>query len=237
MINGVLLRTLPVRHPEDLIVAYWKADEGLRASTMNNIDRKEPGTGQWIHSPFPLIALREFRKTSSDILDVFGFYNPGKVGFNDGATTYAAHCTLVTGNFFEGLGARMVLGRPLTEADDQPGTTAAMITYDFWQRPLQGDASVLGKVMRVNGAPITIVGVSAPGFHGIASAGWGGPTEVFLPFGVLDNVLPREFRFGKPKTAPDFWWVQMQRRSPRSASPCSPAGRQSSGAGRSRWVR
>ncbi|MBZ5627037.1 MAG: ABC transporter permease [Acidobacteriia bacterium] len=209
VINAVLLRTLPVRDPENLVVAYWKADGGLRASTMNNIDRKDPASGQRLSSIFPLMALREFGPASAEGLEVFGFYIPGKVGISDGATTFAAHCTLVTGNFFEGLGVRMALGRPLTESDDRSGATVAVVTYDFWQRSLHGDVSILGKTVRVNGAATTVVGVSGAGFHGIASAGWGGPTEVFLPLGALDNVLPREFRFGKPKTAPDLWWVQL----------------------------
>lgn len=212
VINAVLLRTLPVHDPNNLVVAYWKADARLNVSTQNNIDRKDPATGQWINSTFPLVALGDFRTSASDALDVFGFYVPGKVGISDGASTYAAHCTLVTGNFFEGLGARMALGRPLTEADDRSGAAVAVVTYDFWQRSLQGDASILGKIVRVNGVPTTVVGVSAPGFHGIASAGWGGPTEVLLPLGVLDNVLAREFRFGKPKTAPNLWWVQLMAR-------------------------
>ncbi|MGD0497141.1 MAG: ABC transporter permease [Bryobacteraceae bacterium] len=210
VINAVLLRTLPVHDPHDLVVAYWKADAGLNVSTQNGIDRKNPATGQWINSTFPLVALREFRASASDALDVFGFYIPGKVGISDGATTHAAHCTLVTGNFFEGLGVRMALGRPLTEGDDQSSAPVAVVTYDFWQRSLQGDTSILGKIVRVNGVPATVVGVSAPGFHGIASAGWGGPTEVLLPLGALDEVLPREF--GKPKTAPNLWWVQLMAR-------------------------
>jgi predicted permease len=213
VINAVLLRTLPVRDPRDLVVAYRKADAGLRAATMNNVDRKDPATGQWLGSTFPLRALREFRTSSADVLEVFGFYNPGKVGVNEGTATYAAHCTLVSGNFFEALGARIALGRPLTEEDDRSGAAVAVVSYDFWQRSLQADASILGKVMRVNGAPVTVVGVAGRGFHGIASAGWGGPTEVLLPLGAIDAVLPREFRFSKGgKTAPDFWWVQLMAR-------------------------
>ncbi len=209
VINAALLNTLPVRDPHGLVVVYWKTDVPLYPSTQNNIDRKDPATGQWLNSTFPLAALSLLRSSGSDAVDLFGFYVPGKVGINDSTTTYSAHCTLVSGNFFEGLGARMALGRPLTEQDDQSGAAVAVVTYEFWQGSLQGDASILGKTLRINGVPTMVVGVSAAGFHGIASAGWGGPTEVLLPLGALDRVLPREFRFGKSKTAPSLFWVQL----------------------------
>lgn len=142
------------------------------------------------------------------MLDVFGFY-PAEAGVSDGATTWSAHCTFVTGNFFEAIRARVALGRPLTEEDDRNAATAAVVTHDFWQHGLQGDASILGKVLRVDGVPVTVVGVSAAGFHGVASAGWGGPTDLFLPLNAMDTVMPRELRTGKAKTAPDFSWVQI----------------------------
>lgn len=225
VMNAVLLRTLPVHDPAELVAAYWKADQFLNVSTQNNIDRKDPATGQWLNSTFPLAAVKQFRTSAADVLDVFGFYIPGEVGIYDGSTSYPAHCTLVTGNFFEGLGVRMAMGRPLTEADDQSGLAVAVVTYDFWQRSLQGDASILGRIVRVNGVSATIVGVSAPGFHGVASAGWGGPTDVLLPLGAVDKVLPREFRFGKPKTAPNLWWVQLMARRKAGATTEAAAAR------------
>lgn len=209
VVNAVLLRTLPVSDPQQLVVAYWKADGLVRMTTQNNIDRKDPASGQWLNSTFTLTALRQFRDSTSSVLDVFGFYNPGTAGVSDGATTLSAHCTFVTGNFFEGIGARIALGRPLTEEDDRNAATAAVITYDFWQHGLRGDASILGKVLRVDGVPVTVVGVSGAGFHGVASAGWGGPTDLFLPLNAMDTVMPRELSAGKAKAAPDFSWVQI----------------------------
>ena len=156
-----------------------------------------------------LAARRQFRDSTSSVLDVFGFYNPGTAGVSDGTTTWSARCTFVTGNFFEAIRARVALGRGLTEEDDRNAATAAVVRYDFWQHWLRGDASILGKVLRVDGVPVTVVGVSQAGFHGVASAGWGGPTDLFLPLNAIDTVMPRELRAGKAKTAPDYSWVQI----------------------------
>ena len=209
VVNAVLLRTLPVSDSQQLVVAYWKADGPVRMPTQNNVDRKDPASGQWLSSTFTLAALRQFRDSSSGAFEVFGFYIPGTVGLSDGTTTWSAHCTFVTGNFFDAIRAKVALGRPLTEEDDRNAAAAAVVTYDFWQHGLQGDASILGKVLRVDGVPVMVVGVSAPGFYGVASAGWGGPTDFFLPLNAIDTVLPRELRAGKAKTARDFSWVQI----------------------------
>ena len=93
VVNAVLLRTLPVSDPEQLVVAYWKTD----------VDRKDPASGQWLNSTFSLTALRQFRDSTSGVLDVFGFYIPGTAGVSNGTTTWSAHCTFVTGNFFEAI--------------------------------------------------------------------------------------------------------------------------------------
>lgn len=209
VVNAVLVRTLPVSDPQQLMVAYWKTDVPVRMPTQNGVNRKDPASGQWLNSTFTLAALQQFRQSGAGMLDVFGFYVPGHVRVSDGTTMWPAHCTFVTGNFFEAIRARIALGRPLTEEDDRNGATAAVVTFDFWQHSLEGDASILGKVLRVAGVPVTVVGVSAPGFYGVASAGWGGPTELFLPLNAMDTVMPRELRTGKPKTAPDFSWVQI----------------------------
>jgi len=208
VVNAVLLRTLPVSDPQQLVVAYWKADGQVGMTTQNSVNRQDPASGQWLNSTFTLTALRHFRAATSGVLDVFGFY-PGTAGVSDGATTWSAHCTFVTGNFFRAIRAGAALGRPLTEEDDRNAATAAVVTYDFWQHELRGDASILGKVLRVDGVPVTVVGVSAAGFHGVASAGWGGPTDLFLPLDAVEAVMPQALRIGKAKTAPDFSWVQI----------------------------
>jgi predicted permease len=124
--------------------------------------------------------------------------------------------TLVSGNFFEGLGVPMALGRGLLDSDDQPGGSAIVITHSFWVRWLNADAAILGKVLRLNGAPMKVVGVAAPDFHGISAAGFDGAVDIFAPLNTLETIAPDEFRGNqKPKTAPDYWWVQiMGRRKP-----------------------
>lgn len=93
---------------------------------------------------------------------------------------------LVSGNYFETLGVRLARGRAFTEAESTPGAEApvAIASYSLWKRAgLEPD--FLGRTIRVNGRPFTIVGITPKGFTGTNVLI--GP-EIFLPFGVFDSV-------------------------------------------------
>jgi predicted permease len=68
----------------------------------------------------------------------------------------------VTPNFFTALGSTPARGRAFTDGDEG----AAVINYDYWRRRFNGDDSVIGRTLRINGRPVTVVGVAAQGFHG-----------------------------------------------------------------------
>ena len=85
---------------------------------------------------------------------------------------------LVSGNYFDVLGAHPVLGRAfLPEEDRTPGThPVVVLDHDFWQSQLGGDPELVGKTIRLNNQRYTVVGVAPPGFRGtnapFASAVW-----------------------------------------------------------------
>ncbi len=219
--NALLLKTLPVRDPRELIVLGHSTKTGLKGLwTMNSRGGKDPATGRPGGNTFSLDALTQFRARASDVADVFGFFVQGHAGVSSGETPVIASIMLVSGNFFSGLGVPMALGRSLTESDDQPGSTAVVLTYDFWQRSLNADASVVGRLLRVNGAPATVVGVTAPGFRDFSSgAGGGGSPALFGSLRAAESVAPQRFRMKKP-AAPDLWWIQlMARRRPGVTEP------------------
>ena len=73
----------------------------------------------------------------------------------------------VGGDFLGVLGVDAALGRTLSEADAGPGAPAvAMIGYETWQRSFAGDRGVIGRSVRLEGAPVVVVGVLPPGFVG-----------------------------------------------------------------------
>ena len=96
---------------------------------------------------------------------------------------------LVSGNYFPLLGTRPAAGRLFTAADDQrPGQhPVAVLSYGWWKARFNLDPSVIGKTIKVNNYPLTIVGVAQPGFDGMEP---GLPAVVYVPVMMAAEVRP-----------------------------------------------
>ena len=101
---------------------------------------------------------------------------PASIG--EGERAYSAWFELVSGNYFDVLGVKPVLGRTFAreEYGDRAKAFTAVISYRVWKGYFHGDSSVLGRTVRINRYPVTIVGVAPPEFHGVipglALDGW-----------------------------------------------------------------
>jgi putative ABC transport system permease protein len=159
VVYSVLLRPLPYPHGERLV---WLAE-----STPN-----APGISvTWIN-------FEHWRNESDSFLDMAAFATTDLTltGRGDAVLTHAG---LVTRSFFQLTGARPALGRLFTDSDDTPGSTpTVVVTADFWQRNLGGDASVVGETLRLNGKSYEIIGVLRPGLRFFSR-----PLDFYLPIG------------------------------------------------------
>lgn len=117
-----------------------------------------------------------------------------RVAFDAGTGAETATATEVTANTFALLGVRPVLGRDFVADDDRPGASPVVMLSDrFWRATLLGDAGVLGRVVRVNGVPTTIVGIMPPDFVFPQNQ------DLWLPIG------PRVT--GEPRSARGLWFA------------------------------
>ncbi len=100
------------------------------------------------------------------------------VSVGDGEHAYSAWFEVVSGNYFDVLGVKPILGRTFTrdEYGDRAKAFTAVISYRLWQDYFRGDPSILGRTVHINRLQVTIVGVAPPEFHGdfpgIAFDGW-----------------------------------------------------------------
>lgn len=150
--DKVLLQSLPVRDPDELVVfsAY------------------DPQDGPQFESSFSYAMYQDLR----DRNDVFsGVITRGSAQMN---VSYAdqnerVRGELVSGNFFDVLGVRPWAGRLFTQNDDvNPGAhPVAVLSYTFWERRFGKDPNIIGQTILVNEHPLTVVGVTPPGFYGI----------------------------------------------------------------------
>jgi predicted permease len=156
LIDQLLLRKLPVKHPEQLVMLYQQG-----AHNGSNM-------GPRMHS-YPIYQdLQAKAEPLSEVL--CRRVISSTVGIDN--RTELLQAELVSGNYFTMLGVQPALGRVFDSSDDQVfrGHPVVVLSYDYWVTRFDRDANVIGKKILVNNYPMTIVGVSAAGFAGIDPA-------------------------------------------------------------------
>jgi predicted permease len=108
------------------------------------------------------------------------------VSLNGDGTPVAAWAAHITDNYFTLVGVRATVGR-LTQPGEQT-TPVAVLSHAFWQTQFGGDRRVIGKSIRVNGAPFTVIGVAPSGFHGMRLFTFA--PSLWLPIGMHAQTLP-----------------------------------------------
>jgi len=207
---------LAVQDPDHLlaITNQLTIPRGMRGMyQINGSSYRDPVSGRDYRATLSYPAYLALRDAAGDAADVFAysFIREANIALDGWSTTAAA--ALVSGNYFRGTGAAIVRGRALTDEDDRPGASSAVVTYRFWMSAFGGDEAALGKSIRVNGVPFTIVGVSGSGFVGMSRGGFFPPMDVTLPLHAQPAVRPTWGPPGESLFTSDlvFWIHSMAR--------------------------
>ena len=130
-----------------------------------------------------------------------------------------------SGNYYQLLGVTARIGRTILPEDDRPtATPVAVISSKYWHSRFGTDPAVVGKAIKVNNVPITIVGVISPHFFGIQQP-VANPPDISLPLS-----LDAQLTTGPPSTdpprlsQPTYWWLQVMGRLKPGASPAQVQG-------------
>jgi len=142
VVDAVMLQTLPVRNPKQLLLVRWTSKEWpALVEDLEGSNRKDPQSGRWISEsvPYPVFdALRTQSTTSSDVFAFSANINGFNVQFE--GKPHSAASESVSGNYFTGLGVQTVLGRPILPSDDvATSPPVAVVSYNFWKSKLGGD--------------------------------------------------------------------------------------------------
>jgi predicted permease len=170
LVNGLLLRPLPVKSPEQIMVLAAQ----VQGDTL----------GIFTLSYSELVDLR--KQAADAFSDVFGSQvNLGGLSYGGKANQFVYG--YVTGNYFSGLGLQPALGRLFLPAEGEAGGKDPYIVlgYDFWQKRFGGDPDVVGKQALIDGEEATIIGVTPKGFQGTQFA-------LNLDGYVLLNMMPAQ---------------------------------------------
>ncbi len=184
MINGFLLRPMPVPHPEQLAV----------------LSLQQAGDKALQNFSYPdYLDLRNQSISFSEII-AYQVTLAGLIADNRGD-----HCitTRVAGNYFSMLGVQPALGRLILPTEGQtPGADPILVLgYSYWQKRFAGDKNVIGKHVEANGHPLTIVGVAPQEFHGTYSIV---DSDLYVPLSA--NIAAKE-----EKLAQNTWTQRSER--------------------------
>jgi predicted permease len=185
LIDALMLRWLPVHDPQQLVQMFLETPS-------------ERGFGE----SFSYAIVRTLADRRELFAGVAGFSGFGfEASGPDGVTRVPG--ALVTGDYYDTLGLQPQAGRLLAPDDDQPGAPLVTVISDgYWARRFARSASAIGEVVRLNGAPVTIVGVSPAGFVG---ANVGSSADITMPVATLPQISPSM----APLLGPGNFWLRL----------------------------
>ena len=187
LIDQLLLRKLPVRAPEELVMLFQRGPHN--GSNM----------GIRMHS-YPI--YQDYQKRGEPLAEVM-CRRLIAASISVDNRTERVQAEMVSGNYFSMLGVQPALGRVFnSQSDDQvyQGHPVVVLSYDYWTSRFANDPSVIGKKILVNDHPMEIVGVSARGFAGLDPAE---SPQIRVPILM------------KPVMAPEWEWVHLDDRRTR----------------------
>ncbi|MGB2862260.1 MAG: ABC transporter permease [Sedimentisphaerales bacterium] len=209
MINGILYKSLPVRDPHELRVINWT---GQARPVFHRFGGFSGNFGQTqshkIYSgSFPYPAYRDFVEQAKGFSDIFAFsYLKQPVTISVRGVASLANGQMVSGNFFKGYGAGVLIGRPITPEDDRPDATpVAVLTYPFWRRVYGLDPHVLGQTLTVGNTSFTVIGVLPRRYAGPLAGER--RTDFYVPMMAPTPLCEDEWL-----SSYDAWWVQIMGR-------------------------
>jgi macrolide transport system ATP-binding/permease protein len=205
-IDAVLLRSLPVKDPQQLVVFNWSARANPKRQSQSSYGDCADQTGIGDCS-FSVPFFKTVREQAGTFSGLAAFAGPLNVDLSGNGDASIVRGLYISGDFFSTLGLNTFIGRPLAPFDDSPSAPPAVVlNYAYWVRAFNAAPSAVGRTVRLDGTSATIVGVSEPHFTNLTP---GKPVDVFIPFSLADRVRGDWWHNQDRLSDPANWWVVM----------------------------
>src|SRR5689334_2361146 len=205
MIDAALLRALPVRDSDQLVLLEWHAHKEPKnhsSSSYGDCNQERTKTNAEacsLSEPF----FKLVRAQTSVFSNVAAFARADRINLSgNGAAKLMNEAAYVSGEYFETLGVQPALGRLLTPDDDTPTAPAALVlSYNYWRTEFGATPSVIGKTVLLNKVPCAIVGVAEQRFDTLSP---GNPFDVWLPLAIQPQL---EQPWDNREVDSSNWWL------------------------------
>ena len=191
LIDAVRLRALPVSNPSTLAIIH--------------LDMKHWGSGNF-NGPYANFTYQLWKQVQQrqEAFSTAAAWGEERFNLARGGEVDNARGIYVGGEFFQTLGVQPLLGRLISNADDQTGCAGGVdISYSFWQRRYSGDVSVIGRELTLDAHPFPILGVTPPSFEGVSV---GERFDVAVPI-CAEPIIGGQFSRITGDRAQVSWWL------------------------------
>ncbi len=205
VVSAVLLNSLPVKNPQQLLLLDWGSNKPLPKGVRSG------AVGYGLSLPYLIFEQASHNRQLLNRLGLSGILGYTPLGVNrenadvvvDGRPGMASG-ELVTGTYFHALGLSPGIGRLIAKTDISPSAPRVVVlSYGYWSRRFGRNPAVLGKTLLINNAPSTVIGVAAPKFSGLNR---GVPADLWLP--LRDDPLLPPWGF-KGTFKKQSWWLNI----------------------------
>ena len=215
VVDAVLLKTLPVAEPEQLVLFELQAGLTFRTTGMSGTSiTPDPPDAQGLslfrYEVFDKMRQERAAAPETPLSDFFAFAPIPEVNAVVGDQAEVIKGQVVSGGYYAGLRVQPVLGRAITDEDDRAGAAPVVVlSHQFWQERFNANPTVIGQQIKLNKQPFTIIGVTPSAFTGTLQIGYYPAVTVSIACEPL--LRGANSRLGAANK-PGVWWLNLMGR-------------------------
>ncbi len=214
-LNAMLLTRIPASDPDMLVRLRWAGKNDMVTSSSDYGFVAKDSGGQTVRTTFSYPMFKQFVADNHTMTDLAAFAPFGRVNASVDNQAELATAFVSSGNYYQMLGVQARLGRTLGPDDDKvTAPPVAVISSKYWHSRFGTDPSVVGRVIKINGVLVAIVGVLPPDFTGVQQPIAEAP-EISMPVALLSQLETFDAGLGPigtRLTRPTYWWLQVMGR-------------------------
>jgi predicted permease len=211
-VNGLLLKKIPVQDPDALVRLRWAGKNDMVTSSSDYGFSAKDEAGREVRSTFSFPMYKQFLAGNRTMTDLLACSPFGRVSVVVDGNAEIADAFISTGNYYRVLGINALLGRTIVPDDDKPDAPpAAVISARYWRSRFGSDPAAVGKLIRINNVPVTIVGVLPASFTGIQQAVSDGH-DISVPLALDGQLSTGPAAQSARVNQATYWWLQVMGR-------------------------